>query len=138
MKTTTDDEFSDDDEPGMKTELVDTVGEQRALAAAGQTSIDVMVELIGDLKAAHVVNDLMEAETPQGRPDYRARGEGAKLYYAYREGKPIERTQIVKVSRTEVPPLEELAKTPAGIQALALLLARVPGGREAFSAAAEG
>lgn len=132
----TDDDESDMNEP--LTEVVDTAGRQRELAAAGKTSIDIMVALIGDEKAACVVQDLMDAETPQGRPDYRARAEGAKLYYAYREGKPIERQQIVKVTRTEAPPMEQLAESPAGLEALARLLAKVPGGREAFQAAAGG
>ncbi len=39
------------------------------------------------------------------------------------------------LNKEKVPPLEQLAGTPAGIAALARLLAQVPGGREAFAVA---
>lgn len=39
------------------------------------------------------------------------------------------------LNKEEVPPVEQLARTPAGLAALARLLAQVPGGREAFAVA---
>ena len=50
------------------------------------------------------------------------------------DGKPIGRRHKKIATVTTVPPLEQPAGTPAGIEALARMLAAVPGGREAFAA----
>lgn len=121
----------------------ETTGEGSALqliddqAALSERSLALMVKRVPAQRIALRIEQMVDAKTPQGNPDWRARENGVKLWLSYIIGEPLKRTQVVKVTRTDAPPLDQLASTPAGMEALARMLAAVRGGREAFAAACE-
>lgn len=70
-------------------------------------------------KAVHVLIQGLKAVTANGVPDYRSRKEAAIAILDRVEGKPIERQQIVRVTKSDTPPMEEILRSPAAAAALA-------------------
>lgn len=114
---------------------LELIADQNALS---ERALAMIVKRVPAQRVALRIEQMISAKTPQGNPDWRAIEMGVKLWLSYIIGDPIKRTQVFKVTRTEAPPMEQLAESPAGLEALARLLAKVPGGREAFQAAAGG
>ena len=81
-------------------------------------------------KAVRVLIQGLKAVTPNGVPDYRNRRDAAIAILDRVEGRPIERQQIVRVTKSDTPPMEEILRSPAATAALAKALLSSDAGRE--------
>ncbi len=70
--------------------------------------------------------DALDAETPQGKEDHRARIQAAVAVLHQVDGKPVERRHEIRETRSGAPSLPELMSSPAAREALRLELRRHP------------
>lgn len=96
----------------------------------GMTELLVQSGAVG--RAAEAMIEGLGATTPQGWPDYRSRLAAATAILDRVEGKPIERQQIVRLTKSETPPMEEIIRSPAASAALAKAFMASPAGRRAI------
>lgn len=76
-----------------------------------------------------VIESMLDAETPQGNPDWRARESGVKLWLSYVVGLPVQRQEIIQHKIVSKPDAGKLLATPSALEALARSLAQQPEGK---------
>ena len=100
--------------------------DKRNLSVVSDASVAYIVRHIPERHAAKRLREMIDACTPGGNPDWRARESGLKLYYAYRVGLPVQRQEIVQ-HRITTPSLSGLLKSPESRAAVRRMLAESEG-----------
>jgi len=79
-------------------------------------SLRTIAEMVNSIpldRITRTIAEMLDACTPQGNPDWRARTDGAKLWLSYVIGLPVQRQEIVTHKITTAPALRSLMSDPA-------------------------
>ena len=82
--------------------------------------------------------EALDAETPQGNPDFRSRIQAAQAIMDRIEGKCVERQQVMIHKTTGAPSMEKLLSNDAGVESLRRLLAKADAKKKAKAAPTNG